>query len=317
MRTARMKMRNAEAYYHLCNRIAGNPGEWPFKAEHKEKAFNLLAELAEYYLVEPISFTMMGNHFHLICWAPGSAPSPEQAAARHNAWHAAKKTGQYLHPANTELCEKVAKTMIDISEFMRAFQQRFSVWYNGVTQRRGCLWAGRFKSTLLEGECALWTCVQYAELNPVRAGMVEDAADYRWCTYGRFCGAGQHPFARNFFQHMRRALGEYAAEWPDEKLMGEFRSRMAKRLALERDPQIDEEELNDRAEEARRGDSMSLQLLRRVRHWTDGGIVGSKIFVLETTARFRSTEYVEKKRLSRGTLGDTTLYSLRRLRLVE
>jgi putative transposase len=318
MREARMKLKEEEAYYHLYNRVAGPKDYFPFQDEHKEKAFQILAQLSEYFLVETLSATLLGNHFHVAAWAPKDPPPLEEAAKRYNAYQELMGRKKRIHIDNAKQakkCEKYAKDMIDISEFMRSFQQQFSVWFNRVTERRGGLWAGRFKNTILDAECSVWTCVQYIELNAVRAGMVEEAADYRWCTYGRFCGSGKHPFAKNFHHHMRRTLGEYALNWSDEQLMGEFRSRMAKRVAFERDPQINEKELDAQGEEARRPDSMPLHLLRRVRHWTDGGIIGSKLFVMDTLAKFRPPEYAKKKRLSRGCIGDTVLYSFRRLRL--
>jgi putative transposase len=46
----------------------------------------------------------------------------------------------------------------------------------GVT---GHLWANRFFSTALD-EPHLWAAVRYVELNPVRAGLVDEATDYPW-----------------------------------------------------------------------------------------------------------------------------------------
>jgi putative transposase len=43
----------------------------------------------------------------------------------------------------------------------------------------GHLWEGRFFSAPLD-ESRLWTAVRYVELNPVRAGLVENAEDYPW-----------------------------------------------------------------------------------------------------------------------------------------
>ncbi len=44
---------------------------------------------------------------------------------------------------------------------------------------KGFLWQGRFKSYPMD-ERYLWAAVRYVERNPVRAGIVERAEDYRW-----------------------------------------------------------------------------------------------------------------------------------------
>jgi putative transposase len=44
---------------------------------------------------------------------------------------------------------------------------------------KGHLWQGRFKSYPMD-ERYLWTAVRYVERNPVRAGIVKKAEDYRW-----------------------------------------------------------------------------------------------------------------------------------------
>ena len=42
---------------------------------------------------------------------------------------------------------------------------------------------GRYKSSLVQTEIYLLLCQRYIALNPVRAGMVKDPADYRWSSY--------------------------------------------------------------------------------------------------------------------------------------
>src|SRR4029079_14312830 len=44
--------------------------------------------------------------------------------------------------------------------------------------RSGTLWAGRFRSCLVESESYLLACYRYIELNPVRAGMVAAPGEF-------------------------------------------------------------------------------------------------------------------------------------------
>ena len=45
------------------------------------------------------------------------------------------------------------------------------------------LFEGRFKSSIVQDREYLLACQKYIELNPVRAGMVDDPADYLWSSY--------------------------------------------------------------------------------------------------------------------------------------
>jgi len=46
------------------------------------------------------------------------------------------------------------------------------------------LWEERYKSVIVESGEAARTIAAYIDLNPVRAGMVSDPAEYRWSSYG-------------------------------------------------------------------------------------------------------------------------------------
>ena len=56
-------------------------------------------------------------------------------------------------------------------------------YFNFTYARSGTLFEGRFKSSLVQQEEYLLTCLRYIELNPVRAGMVTDPGNYRWSSY--------------------------------------------------------------------------------------------------------------------------------------
>ena len=54
---------------------------------------------------------------------------------------------------------------------------------NSTYRRHGGLWEGRYKSNVIESQAYLLSCMRYIELNPVRAGMVDHPAKYRWSSY--------------------------------------------------------------------------------------------------------------------------------------
>ena len=70
-----------------------------------------------------------------------------------------------------------------VSRLMQSLGRRYVGHFNYSYARSGTLFEGRFRSCLVQGSHYLLTCLRYIELNPVRAGMVRDPADYRWSSY--------------------------------------------------------------------------------------------------------------------------------------
>jgi len=70
-----------------------------------------------------------------------------------------------------------------VSRMMQRLGRRYVACFNARYQRTGTLWEGRFKSSLVDSSLYLLACHRYIELNPVRAAMVGDPADYRWSSY--------------------------------------------------------------------------------------------------------------------------------------
>ena len=83
-----------------------------------------------------------------------------------------------------------------LSRLMQALGRRYVVWFNKRHARTGTLWEGRFRSSVIESERYLFACSRYIELNPVRAGMVSDPAEYRWSSYRHHIGLRPDPLIR-------------------------------------------------------------------------------------------------------------------------
>jgi putative transposase len=66
---------------------------------------------------------------------------------------------------------------------MKGLGQRYVQYVNRTYRRSGTLWEGRYRSCLTQEEDYLLACQRYIELNPVRAGMAEHPAEYRWSSY--------------------------------------------------------------------------------------------------------------------------------------
>ncbi len=80
---------------------------------------------------------------------------------------------------------------LGLGGLMKRLAGRQTRHFNRQERRRGTLWEGRYKSSVVDTENYLLTCLKYVELNPVRAGMVEHAADYEWSSYRAHAAAGE------------------------------------------------------------------------------------------------------------------------------
>ncbi|OIR01047.1 transposase IS200 like protein [mine drainage metagenome] len=70
-----------------------------------------------------------------------------------------------------------------VPKLLIALGRRYVQYINVSYRRTGTLWDSRYKSSLIQAETYLLACQRYIELNPVRADMVDDPANYRWTSY--------------------------------------------------------------------------------------------------------------------------------------
>ena len=67
-----------------------------------------------------------------------------------------------------------------VSLAMQAVGRLYVLYFNRRYSRTGGLFDGRYRSFIIDTEAYWFTCRRYVELNPVRAGIVSRAQDYRW-----------------------------------------------------------------------------------------------------------------------------------------
>jgi len=70
-----------------------------------------------------------------------------------------------------------------MSTFFQSIGRHFVPYINKTYRRRGGLWEGRHKGNIIDSEAYFLSCMRYIEMNPVRAGMVDHPAQYRWSSY--------------------------------------------------------------------------------------------------------------------------------------
>ncbi len=101
-------------------------------------------------------------------------------------------------------------------------------------------------------------------MNPVRAGLVEDPADYRFCSWGWYAGGGKHPFREAFQAHVGRAVADRLAESSFRAVADQFRGEIARVAAAERGETA--EDIAQAKEQAKRGVPFRTTIRRRMRY---------------------------------------------------
>jgi len=304
-----------------------------------------------------LSYCVMSNHFHLLVEVP-SLPegglTDAELLRRLGVFYgedfvkfvadellAARTEGvvEGENPARAaEIHARFTYRMHSLSEFMKTLLQRFTRWFNRTHKRTGTLWEERFKSVIVESGTAARTIAAYIDLNPVRAGIVEDPADYRWSSYGEAVGGGRKGNGKK--ARIGLILAIQNSEARDQIDVAEWKeaSRRYRRLmglALERKTLNAKVEVSGKmrvskndAEAIESGDNQTVlpelkmaKMLRcRVRYFTDGAVIGSKGFVDDVFAGARERFSEKRKDGARRLRGNAkaaagTLWSMRDLRV--
>ncbi len=81
----------------------------------------------------------------------------------------------------------------NLSQGMRQLNGVYTQYVNRKNKRAGPLFQGRYKSILVEKEAYLLELARHVVLNPVRAGMVENASQWPWSSYPAIAGKVKPP----------------------------------------------------------------------------------------------------------------------------
>ena len=97
---------------------------------------------------------------------------------------------------------------------MKRVAARQTRYVNKLEKRTGSLWEGRFKSSIIAAGEYLPACCRYIELNPVRAGITTDPAEYKWSSYNCTAKGKKDPVVD--LSPVYRALGKNGRERQEE-----------------------------------------------------------------------------------------------------
>ena len=130
--------------------LRGNNRQVIFSGESDmRRMLSLLEEHSVAQGVDVHAYVLMGNHLHLLL-------TPRRDGA--------------------------------LSLMMQAVGRSYVRAFNQAQGRTGTLWEGRYRSSLIQTERYLLTCMAYIDLNPVRAGMVGAPEDYPWSSHAHYIG---------------------------------------------------------------------------------------------------------------------------------
>jgi len=337
--------------YHCISRVVDR--RFVFGDEEREK-FRIFMRMQENFSgCRVLSYCVMSNHFHVLLEVPPLPPggisddlllqrlavvcTDAVVAGVASELEEAEKAGNEERLA--EIRGRYTYRMHSLSEFMKALLIRFTRWFNRTHSRTGTLWEERFKSVIVESGVAARTMAAYIDLNPVRAGMVADPAEYRWSSYGEAVGGGTKGNGKKAREGLVRACmshhgaGFEAEKWKEvsriyRRAMGMALGRKNGRAEIERRSQTAATMTKNTAEMLESKDNetvlpdlgMAGMLRHRVRYFTDGAVIGSKAFVDETFALARDRFGARRKDGARRLRGNAkpaagVLWSLRDLRL--
>lgn len=342
MRYSRTFLRAQGNHFHVVSRIVGR--EFLLGTFEKRVFSRIMRRSERASGVQVLTYCLMDNHVHLLLRTENIVKEEisdgelvsrvrtlySKGIARELEWQLShwRKKGNASQVNYWR--ERYLSRLGNLSEFMRVLKNVFSKWYNKEHGRAGTLWEDRYKIVLVEGsEAVLVKVAAYIDLNPVRAGMVEDPAEYRWSGYGEACGGGSEArrgivrvtgaSPRRGWRDAGRAYRNWLFVEGVEKEDG-VKGAPGTGMDGARRRGIPRERARKVLEGKGGGEELSVrELLRlRARYWTDGVILGTREFVNRVfkaqPASVKGKRKTGARRMRGGNWGEGGLFTLRDLR---
>jgi putative transposase len=288
MRCPRLKVSQTDAVYHCISRTPG--GLMLLDDVAKEQFRKFLWQVVDFCGVELITYTILDNHFHLLIRVPAPGEISEEELARRVITYfgaessytlAIQQDLQETGKISSQLRQRLLSRMGDLSMCLKELKERFTRWFNRAHDRYGTLWAERFKSLLVEQKpFAVQLLAAYIDLNCVRAGIVDDPKDYRFCGYAEALVNSGKP---------RQGLAKYleGPSWAEQS--AQYRSFLFCYAAVSGHSEkraLDRKTIHQKLDSG--GVLSTAEVLRlKIRYFTDGAVLGSKIFVDEVFVQYQ------------------------------
>lgn len=163
-----------------------------------------------------------------------------------------------LMPNHTHLV-LVPATTPALQSTLRPLHLRYAQRINRARNWKGHLWQGRYFASVLDDRHC-WAAIRYVERNPVRAGMLARAEDYRWSSAASHCGLQRDTVltTEKHWQRQFEGIGNWSAwlaEGDENQELETLRKHACKGLPCGSDEFIDrlESSTGRRLRDGRRG----------------------------------------------------------------
>lgn len=181
-----------------CVRRAYLCGQDPLTGTDYEHRRELIRQRLEFLAgvmgIEVLGYAVMSNHFHCVLRSRHDIVATWSDDEVAQKWWLLcpvrkNKDGTPAEPSDLELnsirndkagLKDKRVRLSSISWFMRFLSERIAKEANKQDECSGRFWEGRFKSQVLLDEAAILACLQYVDLNPVRAKIAAtpEASDF-------------------------------------------------------------------------------------------------------------------------------------------
>jgi putative transposase len=259
--------------------------------EAMEAMRQIMRSQAAFAGMEVLTYCFLSNHFHIfVRLDPKETEQLDDAGLvrRFRALYGSKKCAslgldaddlEVVLKNNRESAEGIRRRlkarMGDVSVFMREVKTRFTFWYNEKHGTVGTFWAERFRSVVVEADTEAQRMVAaYIDLNPVRAGLVKDAADYGFSGFGEACAGVSAA-------RLGIARVEGRAAWTRECLE-RYRARLSSRMGPGMRPCRGELRTAGATDDQGGSGAIVAEgsgLLSKIRAFSEGWVVGSVAWV--------------------------------------
>ncbi|MGH9515073.1 MAG: transposase [Terriglobales bacterium] len=169
-----------------------------------------MGRFARVVVVEvPHHITQRGNARQVILDNDGDRMTYLGLLRQYSQLHGLSLLGYCLMSNHVHLIA-VPHTAVGLAQALKQTHGRYASYWNAHHWSSGHVWQGRFFSCPLD-DSHLWKALRYVELNPVRAGMVEAAHQWRWSSAAAHCGGAASRDAELEMERWRKRWT--AVEW--------------------------------------------------------------------------------------------------------
>lgn len=183
---------------------------------------------------------MPGGFYHVVLRGNGRLPiffDPDDRRRWESYLHAGLR--RYRHRVhaycwmNNHVHLAIQAGTAPLSQFMSFVASQYARSTNKKINRSGHLFERRYRANLINTDQYLLQVVRYIHLNPLRAGIVDQLADYAWSSHAGYSG-GPRPFwltldnVLSMFatdvERARKRYCEYMQQQPAESILHQIRS---------------------------------------------------------------------------------------------